>query len=348
MSDGKKILVARLSAIGDVVRTIPSVYAIKKNFENCTIHWLVEDRCSEIIKGLTCIDELKIIPRKKWKKFNVFRKIIEFFKFTKELKQEKYDMYIDFHGILKSGLYGFMANIPLRVGYPKGISKEGVSFFYNQLINNSDNNISRYKRNFLIPKYFNKLLKEEHVALPLTKNDYDFVDNFLQANNLKEKKFVFMYPGTSKVGRYKRWMPERFGLLAKMIFEKHRLKTVVGWGPGEEPLVEKMLKTSSGSAIALTLTTMKQLSAIIEKAKLYVGGDTGPTHISSFVKTPIVVILGPSDPVQNEPALFTPFKIVYAGVDCSPCRNKKCTHLKCLTEISPEMVYEECKSMLNQ
>jgi len=338
---GKKILVARLSAIGDVVRTIPAVNAIRKHFKDCTIHWLVEDRCAEMINGLSCIDELKIIPRKMWKKIGFFKQLIEFQKFINQLKKEKYDIFLDFHGIAKSGLYGYFARIPRRIGYPKGISKEGVTIFYNEIINAEEIHISRYERNFLIPLYFDKNAKEEHVTLPINKNDTEFATNFLEKNSLKENSFVFMYPGTSKVGRYKRWMPENFGKLANMIFDKYNLKTIIGWGPGEEELIEEMLKVSKESAIALPLTTMKQLSAVIEKAKLYIGGDTGPTHISSFVKTPLVVILGPSDPVLNQPAYFTSFKIVYAQVDCSPCRNKKCLHLKCLTKISPEMVLKE-------
>ncbi len=342
----KKILVARLSAIGDVVRTIPSVNAIREIFKDSTIHWLIEDRCAEIITGLSCIDDLKIIPRRKWKKLGVFSQLKEFKKFTKELKNENYDIYIDFHGIIKSGLYGCFANIPLRVGYPKGISKEGVSFFYNQLIEKKEGKMSRYERNFLIPQHFDNTVMEKHIPLPLSEQDKEFAIQFLTEHNLIEKQFVFMYPGTSKVGRYKRWMPERFGQLASLIYQNHNLKTVIGWGPGEEALVEKMLETGKECSIPLPLTTMKQLSAVIEKAKLFVGGDTGPMHISSFVKTPIVTILGPSDPVLNKPASFTPFRIVYANVDCSPCRNKKCSHLKCLTAISPQEVLNNCQEFL--
>jgi ADP-heptose:LPS heptosyltransferase len=142
-------------------------------------------------------------------------------------------------------------------------------------------------------------------------------------------------------------MPERYGQLANLIYSKYNLKTVIGWGPGEEQLVEQMLTTGEKHSIPLPLTTMKQLSAVIEKAKLFVGGDTGPMHISSFVKTPLVAILGPSDPILNKPASFTPYKIVYAEVDCSPCRNKKCSHLKCLTTISTQEVFDNCKQFLN-
>ena len=345
----EKILVCRLSAIGDVVRTVPSVAALRKIFPHCTIHWLVEDRCAEMITNLEYIDGLKIVPRRKWKKLNFLSKTKDYFRFIKqEIKNERYDLFIDFHGILKSGLYGYFAKIPVRLGYQKPIAKELNTLFTNYKIEKVEEKLSRYNRNFLIPLHFDKTLKQRKANLPVGEENRKFASNWLKENNLKEKKYAFIYPGTSAKGRYKRWMPENYGKLCDLITEKLNLPCVIGWGPGEEEIVEKLKANSKNRVFVLPLTTMKQLSAFIEKAKFFVGGDTGPMHISSLVNTPVITIFGPSDPVINKPAEFTPFKIVYANWHCSPCRNKKCKTLDCLKAISPETVFETIRDLLSE
>ena len=343
----KKILVCRLSAIGDAVRTVPSVAALRKVFPDCEIHWLIEDRCVDVLENLEYVDKFKIVPRRKWKKLSVWGKVKSYFNFVNgELKSEHYDLYIDFHGILKSGLYGFFAKIPVRLGYQKPIAKELNTFFTNYKMEKVTDKLSRYERNFLIPLHFDKGLKQEKAKLPIAKEERDFVSEWLKENNIKEKEFFFVYPGTSLKGRYKRWMPERYGRPAKMLYDRYKLPSVVGWGPGEEEIVEKVIASSQGKAIKIPLTTMKQLAAFIEKAYLFVGGDTGPMHISSLVGTPVITIFGPSDPVINRPAEFTPFKIVYANWHCSPCRNKKCKTLECLYAIKEEDVLNAVEDLI--
>ncbi len=345
----EKILVCRLSAIGDVVRTAPSVAALRKVFPDCRIDWLVEDRCAEMITGLKYIDGLKIVPRRKWKKLSLFPKIRDYFRFiNEELKRENYDLFIDFHGILKSGLYGYFAKIPLRLGYQKPIAKELNTLFTNYKIEKVEKKLSRYDRNFLIPLHFDKDLKQEKAELPIGEENREFATKWLKENGLKEKNYAFVYPGTSAKGRYKRWMPENYGKLCDLIYEKLNLPCVIGWGPGEEGIVEKLVQSAKNRVFVLPLTTMKQLSAFIEKALVFIGADTGPMHISSLVNTPVITIFGPSDPVINRPAEFTPFSVTYANWHCSPCRNKKCKTLDCLKAITPEIVFDETEEMFNR
>ncbi len=345
----EKILVCRLSAIGDVVRTVPSVATLRKIFPECKIDWLVEDRCAEIIEGLEYIDNLKIVPRKKWKQLSIFSKTKAYFEFVKrEIENEQYQLFIDFHGILKSGLYGYFSKIPLRIGYQKPISKELNTFFTNYKIEKVEKKLSRYDRNFLIPLHFDKNIQQEKANLPIGNENREFASNWIKTNNLTEKNYAFIYPGTSARGKYKRWNAERYGKLCDYLSDRLDLPCVVGWGPGEEAIIEKLKENSNTKILVLPLTTIKQLAAFIEKAKIFIGGDTGPMHISSMVGTPVVTIFGPSDPVINQPANFTPFEIVYANWHCSPCRNKKCKTLDCLKAITPEHVFEKVQNLVGR
>ncbi len=346
-ADPGKILVVRLSAVGDVVRTVPAVHAIRKRFPESRIHWLVEDRCAEMIDGLDCIDATVQVPRRQWKKTGPLGKIRGFFRFTRKLRTEGYDLFIDMHGILKSGLYGAMARIPRRTGYPRGIAKEWNTLFSTETIPVEPERMSRYERNFLMARYFDPDAEEIRPPLPLDEGDRKFAREFFREHELDPEFTAFIYPGTSPRGRYKRWMPERYGELVDRLAEAE-FRCIIGWGPGEEPIVETLTAAASNSPVVPPLTTLKQLAALIESSRVFIGGDTGPMHMASLLGTPVVTIFGPSDPVINEPARFTPFRIVRSGVDCSPCRNKDCDHLSCLTAITTDHVMASTKELLTE
>ena len=334
----KKILVIRLSAIGDVVRTVPSVLALRQIFPQAAIHWLVEDRCADIIQGLEGVDALKLAPRRAWNKLGGLQRLRAMLAFGGELRAEGYDLVVDFHGVAKSGLLAFLSRAPRRVGYPKGMAKEGAHLFLTERVPLVPGPLSRYDRNFLLPTHFDPQVKEPTPALPLGAGDRSMALDFLRERGLVAKGFAFLYPGTSKVGAYKRWPAEHFGRLADLVQENQGLPAVIGWGPGEEEMVERLVKTARHPVHVLPLTSMKELAAIIAQARLYIGGDTGPLHIASLLRTPVLAIYGPSDPVINEPWRRTPFRIVRSGIPCSPCRNRSCDHLSCLRLLEPERV----------
>jgi len=344
----QKILVSRLSAIGDVVRTIPAVKGIRNVFPESEIHWLVEDRCASILEGLAYVDALKIVPRRKWEKLTFLKKIHAYKRFVGELKQERYDIYLDFHGLFKSGIYGFLAGIPRRIGYPGGIAKEFSRLLTNEKVSTPPGRMSRYTRNFLIPKHFDSRLFQEPADLPLSRENRLFAARYLSSQGLPEKRYVFIYPGTSARGRFKRWMPEAYGALADRFVDNYSLPSVIGWGPGEEEMVTLLRKNTAHPVFVLPSTSLKQQAAVIEKALIFIGGDTGAVHMASMAGTPGVVILGPSDPVTNEPAPFTPFRIVTARLHCSPCRNRECPTLDCLQAVTTDMVMQSASDLLSE
>ncbi len=344
----EKILVIRLSAIGDAVRTTPAVHAIRQRFSDSVIHWLVEDRCADILDGFADVDELKLVPRKIWKKMGFLKRISSFYKFVRELRNEKYDMVVDFHGILKSGLYARLSGCSRRVGYGPEIAKEWNTLFTNEKIPGVSGPLSRYDRNFLMPLYFNPDALEQNPGLPVSADDKQTAQAFLSKYGIGLQSAAFLYPGTSPRGRYKRWAPENYAQLSDMIQLTLQMPVLVGWGPGEEEIVDRLVETASEAPVILPATTMKELTAFIAVSRVFIGSDTGPMHIASLMGTPVVTIFGPSDPIVNEPARFTPFKIVTASVDCSPCRNKKCSHLKCLTAVTPEMVMDSLRELLSE
>jgi ADP-heptose:LPS heptosyltransferase len=115
----------------------------------------------------------------------------------------------------------------------------------------------------------------------------------------------------------KRWPAERFGRIAAWLHATHRLRSIVLWGPGEEPLAERVVQASSGAAILAPPTSLRDLVALARAARLMVSGDTGPTHIASAVGTPIVALFGPTSPERNGPWVAADVTISrYHSCDC--------------------------------
>jgi ADP-heptose:LPS heptosyltransferase len=121
---------------------------------------------------------------------------------------------------------------------------------------------------------------------------------------------------------------------------------LAGATPGERALAESIVAASSGAAeLAPATPTLGDLAALLEQCRLYVGGDTGPMHVASLVGTPVVQILGPTDPIENAPWVDTPSRSVRTPVACSPCR-RGCAAATCMRRVAPETVVEAARALL--
>ncbi len=138
-----KILIIRLGAVGDVIRTIPVLDYIHKKFKNPEISWIVEDRASNLLINHPLLKKVYIIPRKKY--YKVFRII-------KEIRKEKFDLVLDFHGLLKSGVISFFSGVKSRVGFNKKNCKEFNWIFNNIHAPELPEKITRIEKNFSLLK----------------------------------------------------------------------------------------------------------------------------------------------------------------------------------------------------
>ncbi len=122
VEDGARILVVRLSAIGDVVRTIPTVKTVRETLPNALIGWAVEDKAASILEDSPYIDTLHVMPRRTWRQ-NYFR-IRPFWKFIGGIRAAGYDVAMDFHGNAKSGVVTWLSGAATRVGFARQYCKE--------------------------------------------------------------------------------------------------------------------------------------------------------------------------------------------------------------------------------
>lgn len=364
----KKILIIRLSAVGDVVNVLPALRVLRESHPNAHLAWLVEDRTKDIISGNPDLDEVIVFPRKKWQKeianpITVFPAISEAVRFFKSLRNKDFDLVIDFQGNLKSGLITILSRGRVRLGFDNKTCKEWNHLFTNlhgyiptQRIHRIDKNL-----NLLKAININSGYKRPHLNIPV--EDKEFISEFLRQNIKAEKPLAVIHPGTSDFGEYKRWPVSHYARLADLIIEKLGVNVIFTWGLSELDMVREIVSQMRQHAVISCKTrSLKQLAEIIRQSDIFISGDTGPMHIASIMDKPIVAIFGPKDPIIYGPYAYSVkareegdgtldgfsgiARVVRKDMPCSPCKKRSCKNNACIKTISSDQVFQSVAQLL--
>ncbi len=351
--DGRKILILRLSAIGDVLRTLPAVKALKEHDPSSHITWVVEEPSKEFLESQPEIEEVILFPRKRWtaglkSPLSWCKTAKEVRDFVQALRRKQFDLAFDFHGMLKSGLIAFVSGSRKRIGFDRKSTKEGNSLFSNVKVALPEEKINRYRRNLLLLRGIGLEVEDFEPSLHLPAKDRKWADSFFsQLPNPLRRPFIVIHPWTSPKTPYKRWLPDRYSQLADRLVRELGAGILYTWGTGELEWVEKIRShMKEPSFLAPRTESLTQLGEIFSRCDLYIGGDTGPLHIASLVGTPIVAIFGPTHPVVNEPVGL--HRVIRKEVGCNPCRNYFCEDLTCMRSVTVDDVFGAIREILNE
>lgn len=279
------LLFVRLGSLGDIIHTVPAVSAVRGALPQASIHWLVDARHLELLELVEGVDRIHEIRST----------AAGWISTVTALRRERYDVALDFQGLIKSATLTRLSGAKRTVGFTKDSLREpAASTFYTESVAPSpgghviDKNLS--------------LLRALNVQHPAAAS-FPFARKPSSALRWVRTKvgerFAVINPGAAWPN--KRWHPERFGLVAAALRARHALPSVVIWGPGERELAERVAEGSGGAALVAPDTTIADLFALCGAAALMVSGDTGPLHIAAATRTPIVGIYGPTDPRRNGP-----------------------------------------------
>ena len=336
-SQVKKILVIKMSSLGDIVHTLPVLPLLKERFPEVEISWLVEKGHQPLLLQNPFIDSLITVDTLRWRKkplsLSTYR---ELFSAIKELRRGRFDLAIDFQGLIKSGLLAFLSGVPLRLGFGKNNLREPwSSIFLNRSRPSAAQEIHVIDKNLGLLKPLGIDSSRVEFPLAVSEDAERYVTESLRA--LKLTEFVIINPGGG--WRSKRWSPEKYASLADMIIDRVGYQILLTWGPGERELAREIAsRMKSSSAISFS-TDIPQLIALIKRAKLLVGGDSAPLHLAVACGIPAVGIYGPSDPDRNGP-YNTADIVIRRKVPCAPCYKRDCPAEPCLGAITPREVFE--------
>jgi lipopolysaccharide heptosyltransferase II len=350
----KRILIIRLSAIGDVLRVLPALQVLKKNFPASYIAWAVEEQARDILEAHPQIDEVIIFPKNSLRRKlaslqDAGAGLREFFSFIGEVRKKRFDMVIDFHGLFKSGIISFLSGAPERIGFALGDSREGNFLFNNRRFPLDAKRVSRIDRNLTLLKKMGLDTTHTPPAIHVPEADREFVRKFLRQQHIDHRRPVIaIHPGTSPSTPYKRWEPYRYAVVADQAIAANAAQIIFTWAGQELDIVREITGMMKYRAIvAPELSNLCQLAEIFKHCDLYLGSDTGPMHLASFVGIPVVAIFGPTDHVVNEPYISTPHIIIRKETSCSPCRKYTCAKRDCIKDISEANVIRAIGIMLD-
>jgi heptosyltransferase-1 len=338
------ILIVKLSAIGDVIHTLPALNAIRGAYPDARITWLVEETAYDLIKGHSALDRVLVSKRKHWLKKlsspSSLNAIKDIFKFIRELRDTRYDLILDFQALLKSGILIALARGKRKVGFGRGLEHMEYSYmFLNERIPAVSMEHHALSRGILMLNALGIPTPVIEYKLPVSDLDRLKLDDLLRLHGVvNPRRFVAINP----VAKWesKLWSNRKFAQLADRIVAQYDVE-VVFTGSFEDRRTICKIKADM-EALAVNLageTTLKTLAALYAKADAVVSTDTGPMHLAVAMETPVVALFGPTAPWRTGP-FGSGHQIVTADQACAPCFKRHCKTCDCMALISVDQVFD--------
>jgi heptosyltransferase I len=339
------ILIVKLSAIGDVIHTLPSLTALRKLYPEAHITWVVEEAAAGLVKNHPYLDTVLVSRRKSWikhiRKGEIYGPLWEIRAFLKELRRRPYDLVIDFHGLLKSALIVLLSGGKRKLGYASLQELSGL--FYNEKIP-EDMNKHAVDRYLDFPRYLGAKIVGPEFILPSDSTAQAKVQSILEKHHLENRKFIAVNPVA--YWDTKLWDNEKFARLADSI--KTKLNVEVVFTGSEKESIEKIITLMKSKTVDLSgETTLPELAYLYKKALMVITTDSGPMHLAAAVGTPVIALFGPTDPQRTGP-YGEGHTIIKTDLPCSPCFLKKCPTKKCMQDILPEQVFAAIEERLKE
>jgi lipopolysaccharide heptosyltransferase I len=336
MNAAPKILIVRLSSLGDILHTIPALNSLRAAFPQAEIDWLVEEKAASLLSAVPAIDEivainigaLKSHPARPGSWRGVLRVI-------RALRARHYDLCFDFQGLIKTGFLSFVSGARERLGFSSRLVRERPAhWFYTRKLNHPGAAVHIVSQNLLLAQLGGGVAVSREVDLKVPDPEARHIDNLLNQQDLKE--FVVINPGGG--WPTKRWSPASYGVLAQRIQTELKLRVVVTTGPGEETLYTSLMQTCSHTPPIHLQLPFLQLIPLFKRARLIIGGDTGPFHLACALHRPVVGLFGPTSPIRNGPWSDEDESVEHK-LPCSYCGGRSCTRRYECMEISVDDVF---------
>jgi ADP-heptose:LPS heptosyltransferase len=361
----KRILIVRLSAIGDCLDLVPVAVALTKAMPKTEIHWLTEDRVAPLLGRVRDLTAVHAVPRKSWRP--LFKNPLKWGRlgshlssFLTPLRKLNFDWVLDLHGNFKSGMWARAVRGRWTAGLPRTESRELNHLFLNSEIDfadagrNADGSrpIHRTERAFRVLDR----LGVPRIPLDDCAANWDFpaearvsLKRKLGATGDNKRPLIVVNVGMSAAGRFKRWPLERFGHLARSMASGQsglqNPRVLILWGPGEERDAREVVGVAGHGVEMAPPTDLDELAWLLRMTQLFLGCDSGPMHLAGLLGTPCVAIFGPKLAATYGPRSKVSRTVEDATVACRPCRDKRCTLPICLTQIDVARVVEVAQTL---
>jgi lipopolysaccharide heptosyltransferase III len=329
------VLIVRLRSIGDVVLTLPALQALHDWRPDLRIHMLVEPLSAPLVEGHPAIAEVIVV-----------RKFLET---VRLLRQHDFSIAFNMHGGPTSAFLTRFSGAPVRVCW----AQRQFSSFYNVQVPIHfpvAGRIEMHTAEHRLQQFLYTGLPDE--PLPAAKVYANADATELVRRKLAEKgiepgePYAVLRPGASQAN--KRWPVERFAAIAKWLRETQGITSVVNLGPGDEQIAADVRNQFVSLGVIVDSLDLRGLVTLLAGSSLFIGNDTGPTHIAAALGKKCLVIFGASDSKVWSP-WKTEYRLVENPFPCKQCPQGKCESLgssQCILAISVDQVRQACEALL--
>lgn len=339
-----KILLVRLREIGDVVFTTPALRALRSRFPTAHLAYLVEPTAAPVVAHNPHIDELLVVPRGRG--LGGWRSDVAL---GRRLRAQGYDVAIDFHGGPRASLLTWLSGAPRRIGY----EVSGRAWMYTDRVARPRELRARHsvenQWDLLAPL---GVAAADRTAFPVEMPVDDTAaarvhERLQDAGVTGDDRILVMH--VSAGNPFRRWPLDHFVRVARELGARPRRRVIVTSGPSEREAAAHVVAQSG--AVSCGEFSLAELRALLDRAALYIGGDSGPLHIAATTRVPIVGLYGPTLPARSAPWRDPrlPLGSIDAGaLPCRPCDQRVCApgDFRCLTGIEPATVIAAAERLL--
>ena len=325
-----RILIVKLGSIGDIIHTLPSLAAIRKALPDAEISWVAEERSAEILRDNPMIDNLIEVDTQALRGGMVIEEILpNASKQLKGLRQFKFDVAIDFQGLWKSAMIAKLSGARRRWGFARDGLREPSSRILIADMVDTPRHIHVIEKNLM--------LAEGALTIGVPSHDFEFPiattdEHKAEADALIAAaggEFAVLNPGGGWVTKL--WHAEKFGQLADKLWQEKRIISIVATGPKDLELADKVAAASRVGNLVLAQPSLKGFYELVKRGSVYVGGDTGPTHLAVAAGAPVVGLFGPTEWWRNGSPNPADICVERNEIDCRiDCHRRTCSKWICM------------------
>jgi heptosyltransferase I len=339
-----KVLIVKLGSIGDIVHTLPALAALRAGLPNAEISWVAERSCSEILKDNPVLDRLIEVDTKALRRGLMSGETLRAPRQQlRRLRASAFDVALDFQGLIKSASIARLSGARRVFGYSRPSLREPASTIF------LSKRISIPPQTHVIRKGLLLLEGALGVAAPGKLSFPIGVTPDAEAEAERAAgtggDFAVLNPGGG--WPTKLWSAEKFGGLSDLLWANYRMRSLLTYGPGELELAEAVGRSSRSEKAVPVSLSLKGFYALAKRARVYVGGDTGPTHIAIAAGAPIVGLFGPTEWWRNGSPYIEDICVERNDIDCRvDCHRRSCSKWICM-DISVQQVFEAVERRIN-
>lgn len=339
-----RILIVKLSSIGDVIQTLPALNALKKGLQDrglkTEIDWLVEEPSVDVLAKQPFVKHLIVVKNRGWlKNLRANVKTVRF------LRKRRYDLVLDFQGLLKSGVWVALSKGKRKAGFSN--ARELSHLFLSEKLPPYNPEKHAVERYLDLARYAGGAAEEAVFNLHATGYEKKNVEDLLEKNGIPPFEKAFFVLSTRSRWATKLWGTDKFVEFAKDVIDRYGLHAVLTGAAQDRNVLEEMRERIGEKAVNLAgMVNLRELSHLMHLSSFVVTVDSGPMHIAAASGARTVALFGPTSPARTGP-FGKGHIIVRTGIDCSPCFRKSCDDPKCMKEIKVEDVLGAVEKFLD-